>query len=155
MRDSIARKVVIAAILSGSPAGNFDFLFVADLRVRLLSVAVGMLAVGLAWRLARSLGRRIRALTVFVGGMLDPKRRAAALDPWGRRAGGVDPFGLAHDAPDRRAGQPAQHGMTRREAVLASMTEAVLAVDAQLSVTFCNHSFQQAVGDHGAAQGIP
>src|ERR1035438_1740266 len=45
--------------------------------------------------------------------------------------------------------------LTRREAVLASMTEAVLAVDAQLNVTFCNHSFQRVVGDHGTAQGIP
>jgi two-component system phosphate regulon sensor histidine kinase PhoR len=45
--------------------------------------------------------------------------------------------------------------LTRREAVLASMTEAVLAVDAQLNVTFCNHSFQQAVGDHGTAPGLP
>jgi len=35
------------------------------------------------------------------------------------------------------------------------MTEAVLAVAAQLNVTFCNHSFQQAVGDHGVSQGIP
>jgi two-component system phosphate regulon sensor histidine kinase PhoR len=45
--------------------------------------------------------------------------------------------------------------LTRREAVLASMTEAVLAVDAQLNVTFCNHSFQQAVGDHHTAEGVP
>jgi two-component system phosphate regulon sensor histidine kinase PhoR len=45
--------------------------------------------------------------------------------------------------------------LTRRETILASMTDAVLAVDARMNVTFCNQAFTQAVGDHAAAEGVP
>jgi len=42
--------------------------------------------------------------------------------------------------------------LTRREAILASMTDGVLAVDARLNVTFCNRAFTEAVGVHGPAE---
>ena len=45
--------------------------------------------------------------------------------------------------------------LTRREAILASMTDGMLAVDARLNVTFCNRAFTKAVGDHGPAEGVP
>jgi two-component system phosphate regulon sensor histidine kinase PhoR len=155
MRDSIARRVVIAATFLAAPLVILIFLFVADLRVRLLSLAIGILAVGLAWWLASSLARRINALTAFVDGMLDPDGPRPPL------IHGDDELGELTRSVSRMTPQIGElvnrlsMELTRREAVLASMTEAVLAVDAQLSVTFCNHSFQQAVGDHGAAQGIP
>src|SRR5262249_10384234 len=44
--------------------------------------------------------------------------------------------------------------IARREAILASMTEGVLAVDARLNITFCN-SFVRAAGDHGTTEGVP
>ena len=155
MRDSIARKVLTAAILLAAPLVVLIFVFVADLRVRLVSVAVGLLAVGLAWMLARSLGRRIRALTAFVDGMLD---RSGARPPL---IHGDDELGELTRSISRMTPQIGElvnrlsMELTRREAVLASMKEAVLAVDAQLNVTFCNRSFQQAVGDHNAAEGVP
>ena len=58
MRDSIARKVPDRHIVGGS-AGRPGISFVADARVRPLAVAVGLAAIGLAWFLAQSLGRRI------------------------------------------------------------------------------------------------
>lgn len=155
MTDSIARRVLTAAILLAAPMVVLVFLFVADLRVRAVSVALALIAIGLAWRLAEALTRRIKALTAFVDTMLDPSSTRPTLIL------GDDELGELTRSVARMTPKIAElvsrlsMELTRREAVLASMTEAVLAVDAQLNVTFCNHSFQQAVGDHGAAQGIP
>ena len=123
--------------------------------MRLAAVAVGLAAAGLAWWLAESLARRINALTAFVDGMLDQNGVRPPLSQGDDELGELT-RSLARMTP--QVGELVNRlsmELTRREAVLASMTEAVLAVDAQLNVTFCNHSFQQAVGDHGAAQGIP
>ena len=155
MRDSIARRVITAATLLAAPLVVLIFLFVADLRVRLLSVAVALAAVGLAWWLAESMTRRINALTAFVGGMLDQDGARPPLIHSDDELGELT-RSIARMTP--QIGELVNRlsvELTRREAVLASMTEAVLAVDGQLNMTFCNHSFQQAVGDHGAAQGIP
>jgi len=155
MTDSIARRVVTAATLLAAPLVVVIFLFVGDVRVRLLSIAVALLAVGLAWFLAESLTRRINVLTSFVDGMLDQNGARPAL------IHGDDELGELTRSVARMTPQVGElvnrlsMELTRREAVLASMTEAVLAVDAQLNVTFCNHSFQRAVGDHSTAQGIP
>ena len=155
MRDSIARRVVTGATLLAAPLVILIFLFVGDLRVRLFSVAIALAAIGLAWWLAESLVRRINALTVFVDRMLDQNGERPPL------IHGDDELGELTRSLARMTPQVGElvnrlsMELTRREAVLASMTEAVLAVDAQLNVTFCNHSFQQAVGDHGSAQGVP
>src|ERR1039458_4486558 len=45
--------------------------------------------------------------------------------------------------------------LSRREVILASMTDAVLAVDARLTVTFCNDAFVRAVGSATATEGVP
>ena len=155
MRDSIARRVVTAATLLAAPLVILLFVFVGDWRVRLAAVAVGLAAAGLAWWLAESLARRINALTAFVAGMLGQNGVRPPLSQGDDELGELT-RSLARMTP--QVGELVNRlsmELTRREAVLASMTEAVLAVDAQLNVTFCNHSFQQAVGDHGAAQGIP
>ena len=155
MRDSIARRAVTAATLMAVPFVILIFVFVADVRIRLLSVAFAAAAVGVGWIMAESLARRINALTAFVDTMLDQEDTRPPLvhddDELGELTRSV-----ARMTP--KIGELVNRlsmELTRREAVLASMTEAVLAVDAQLNVTFCNHSFQKAVGDHGAAQGIP
>jgi two-component system phosphate regulon sensor histidine kinase PhoR len=155
MRDSIARRVVTAATLLAAPLVVFIFIFVEDVRVRLSAIAVALLAIGLAWLLAESLVRRINALTAFVDGMLDQNGTRQPL------IHGEDELGELTRSVARMTPQVGElvnrlsMELTRREAVLASMSEAVLAVDGQLNVTFCNHSFQQAVGDHGTAQGVP
>jgi two-component system, OmpR family, phosphate regulon sensor histidine kinase PhoR len=155
MRHSIARTVLTAAIFLAAPLVVLVFSFVPDARVRLASLAVGALAVGLAWLLAQYLVRRINALTAFVDAMLDqtgPRPPLIHSD---------DELGELTRSLSRMTPQIAElvsklsMELTRREAVLASMTEAVLAVDAQLNVTFCNHSFLRVVGDHGGAPGVP
>jgi two-component system phosphate regulon sensor histidine kinase PhoR len=155
MRDSIARRVVTVATLLAAPLVILIFVFAGDFRIRILAVSLALMAVGLAWFLAGSLARRINALTAFVDTMLDPESARPPLiqgdDELGELARSV-----ARMTP--KIGELVNRlsmELTRREAVLASMTEAVLAVDAQLNVTFCNHSFHKAVGDHGASQGVP
>jgi two-component system phosphate regulon sensor histidine kinase PhoR len=155
MRDSIARRVVTAAALLALPFVVLIFVFVGDVRVRVLSLALAFAAVGVSWILAESLARRVNALTAFVDTMLDQQAVRPPLvhgdDELGeltRSVAGMTP--KIAELVNRLSME-----LTRREAVLASMTEAVLAVDGQLNVTFCNHSFQKAIGDHGAAQGIP
>ena len=151
----MARRVVSVAVLLAAPLVVLVFLSVADGRIRLTAIAVALLAVALAWLLAQYLARRINALTAFVDGMLDQNGAHAQLSH------GDDELGELARSLSRVTPRIAElvnrlsMELTRREAVLASMTEAVLAVDAQLNVTFCNHSFLQAVGDHGTAQGGP
>jgi two-component system phosphate regulon sensor histidine kinase PhoR len=155
MRDSIARRVVVAAALLAGALVALIVFFVADVRVRLAAAAVALAAVGLAWWLAESLTRRINALTAFVDHMLDQNAAEPALDHEDDELGELA-RAVARMRP--KVGELVNRlsmELTRREAVLASMNEAVLAVDAQLNVTFCNHSFHQAVGDHGTAQGMP
>jgi len=155
MRDSIARKVCTLAAILAAPLVVLIFVSVADLRVRLAAVALAVLAAGVAWLVARARAARINRLTAFVDGMLDqtgPRPQLVHSD---------DELGELTRSLSRMTPRIAElvnrlsMELTRREAVLASMTEAVLAVDAQLNVTFCNHSFQQAVGDHGTASGVP
>jgi two-component system phosphate regulon sensor histidine kinase PhoR len=43
----------------------------------------------------------------------------------------------------------------RREAILSSMTEGVLAVDSKLQVSFCNDAFIRAVATPGLVEGVP
>jgi two-component system phosphate regulon sensor histidine kinase PhoR len=45
--------------------------------------------------------------------------------------------------------------LARREAILASMTEGVLAVDDKLHVSFCNHSFTSEFATPGVVEGVP
>jgi two-component system phosphate regulon sensor histidine kinase PhoR len=155
MRNSLASWVSIVAAALAAPLVALIFILAPDFRIRLLAVAVALLATALAWRLAQSQARRIRALTGFVDLMLDAGGPRPPLthseDELGELA-----RSLSRMTP--RIGELVNRlsmELTRREAVLASMTEAVLAVDAQLNVTFCNHSFRRAVGDHGAAEGVP
>jgi two-component system, OmpR family, phosphate regulon sensor histidine kinase PhoR len=151
----MARRVGTAAALLAVPQAGFVFLFVPDVRIRLLSVAVALLWLGLVWLLAHRVARRIEVLTGFVDGMLDP---AVGRPPLVHSDDELGELARSLSRVTPRIAELVNRlsmELMRREAVLASMTEAVLAVDAQLNVTFCNHSFQQAIGDHGTAEGVP
>jgi len=155
MRDSISRKALLITAAAVAPLLIAVFFWAPNIQVRILSLVVALAGVSLACLAARALARRIRTLSGFVEGMLDP---TASLQPLQT---GDDELGELARSLSRMAPRVAElvnrlsMELTRREAVLASMNEAVLAVDAQLNVTFCNHSFQQAVGDHHIPEGIP
>jgi len=155
MRDSISRKALAIAGAAAAPLLLIIFVWVPSAQIRMLSVVVALAGLLLAWLVARAWARRVNGLVVFVDGILDRGAAGQTL------ATGDDELGSLARSLSRMAPRIAELvnrlsvELTRREAVLASMTEAVLAVDAQLNVTFCNHSFQQAVGAHHTAEGVP
>ncbi len=121
--------------------------------VRMTSLAWGIAVIAVAWLYGRWLSRRIQRLTDFADRLLDanaPRPRLPSSD---------DEFGalsrsLSHIAPQiEELLNRLQTELTRREAILASMTEGVLAVDARLNVTFCNDAFRRAVGDRCSSDG--
>jgi two-component system phosphate regulon sensor histidine kinase PhoR len=155
MRDSISRKALVIAGAAAAPLLLITFVWVPSTQIRILSVVVALGGLSVVWLVARAFARRINGLAGFVDGMLDRGATGQRLQT------GDDELGSLARSLSRMAPRIAELvnrlsvELTRREAVLASMTEAVLAVDAQLNVTFCNHSFQQAVGDHHTAEGVP
>jgi two-component system phosphate regulon sensor histidine kinase PhoR len=155
MRDSISRKALVIAAAAVAPLLLIIFVWVSSLQIRILSLVVTLGGLSVVWLIARAFARRINGLAGFVDGMLDHDATGQRLQT------GDDELGSLARSLARMTPRIAELvsrlsvELTRREAVLASMTEAVLAVDAQLNVTFCNHSFQQAVGDHHTAEGVP
>ena len=155
MRDSISRKALVIAAAAVAPLLLIIFVWVSSLQIRILSLVVTLGGLSVVWLIARAFARRINGLAGFVDGMLDHDATGQRLQT------GDDELGSLARSLGRMTPRIAELvsrlsvELTRREAVLASMTEAVLAVDAQLNVTFCNHSFQQAVGDHHTAEGVP
>jgi two-component system, OmpR family, phosphate regulon sensor histidine kinase PhoR len=155
MRDSISRKALVIAAALAAPLLLIIFTCVPSPYVRALAVVVALAGFLLTWLASRAYARRINGLSGFVDGMLDDGATGKKLQT------GDDELGDLARSLSRTAPRIAELvnrlsvELTRREAVLASMTEAVLAVDAQLNVTFCNHAFELAVGDHHTAEGVP
>ncbi len=115
----------------------------AAFRMRLLAITlVGMaLALGLAIQFMRSYSRRIDRLRTYIVGLPDAGLPDDEL-PAGEDELGSLALSLRQTAPKIRdlLAKLKLEG-ARREAILASMVEGVLAVDKELRVTFCNQSF--------------
>ena len=121
---------------------------------RWVSLAWGLVAIVIVWVIARSWSRRVGDLIKFADELPDPRASRPRLqfrdDELGELA-----RALTRMAPKvEQAVQGLSTELARREAILASMTELVLAVDAKLTVSFCNDSFVRAVG-HPVAQEVP
>jgi two-component system phosphate regulon sensor histidine kinase PhoR len=110
------------------------------------SLLILVLAAGLAWLFRRAFVRRAEQLRNFTERLLDPDVFDYDLPT------GDDELGALGRSLRRTA--PRIHALVeglkvegaRREAILASMVEGVLAVDKDLRVTFCNDSFARTVG---------
>jgi two-component system phosphate regulon sensor histidine kinase PhoR len=109
-----------------------------------LAAAVGALV--MAYFFSRTFTRRIRRLQTFADGLLGARSfevlERDSDDELGALAASLS--GTAkqlHELVEKLSLESA-----RREAILASMVEGVLAVDNELQVTFCNASFAEAVG---------
>jgi two-component system, OmpR family, phosphate regulon sensor histidine kinase PhoR len=88
--------------------------------------------------------RRVRAMESFVAAMPDSEPPLPEGGPVEIQRLARTLRAMAHQV--RRIVDRANLEASRREAILACMTEGVLAVDADLKVTFCNEAFAQSFG---------
>jgi two-component system phosphate regulon sensor histidine kinase PhoR len=151
----VSRRFLVLAASTAAALVILVFLSTQDVAPRAAAVAIAALGLSLLWLRMKSLSQRTRSLAAFVDAMLDARSRRAEI------TGDDDELeelsrSLARMAPriDELVNRLSSE-LTRREAVLTGMTDAVLAVDSQLHVTFCNHAFVRALGDHSIAEGTP
>jgi two-component system, OmpR family, phosphate regulon sensor histidine kinase PhoR len=121
---------------------------IAAVRSRILgaSLVAAAAALVMAYFFSRFFAQRIRRLQVFAEGLFSERAPTAlprdSSDELGALAGSLSRTSAQlHDLVDNVSLESA-----RRQAILASMVEGVLAVDNELRVTFCNESFARAVG---------
>ena len=114
-----------------------------------LLVISGIILLGggcLAYLFVRSFSRQTAELRTYTEHLLDPLASGEQL-PAGPDDLGDLARSLQRMAPRiRELVESLKLENARREAILASMVEGVLAVDRDLRVTFCNNSFARAVG---------
>lgn len=155
MQYSISRRALALATAILLPQVVLVYAFGASPWVRWLSLTAALAGISVVGLWSWSLARRIKTVTGFVNRLLDltsmPPKLKAGDDELGELV-----RSLSDIAP--HVGELVNQLSTelkRREAVLASMTDAVLAVDARLNVTFCNEAFVRAVGSQSNIEGIP
>ncbi len=119
----------------------------AELWRPLLGVTLAVLALAgvLAFLFTRSFSRRVSQIRAYAERLLDPPVFEQPL-PAGDDDLGLLARSLQRTAPRiRELVESLKLEGARREAILASMLEGVLAVDKDLRVTFCNYSFARTV----------
>jgi two-component system phosphate regulon sensor histidine kinase PhoR len=152
---SISGKAVALMGLAAIPLVAVVELYGPDLYSRLFALAWATLAICGTWLFSRSLARRIRDMRDFADRFPEPGDTPSRLHI------GDDDLGELERSLSRMAPKIQEKlrdlgvELARRETILGSMTEAVLAVDAKLNISFCNNSFIRAVGDHGISEGVP
>jgi len=155
MQYSLSRRALALAAAIVLPQVFLIYAFGAQPWVRWVSLAAALSGISIAGLWSWSLARRIKSLTGFVNRLLDLSGTRPKLK------GGDDELGeLVHSLSDiaPQVGELVNQLSTelmRRDAILASMTDAVLAVDARLNVTFCNDAFAHAVGSPSNIEGVP
>jgi len=119
-----------------------------EVRARVFAIALSssLLALLVAFFVSRSLARRVSRLKQVAEGILDRPHEDAS-DDLGSLERSI--AGVATEL--RRLLDRLRFESARREAILSSMAEGVLAVDPDLRVTFCNTAFLKAIGFRGAS----
>ena len=151
---SISRRAAALAALVVVPMAGLAVLGRSGFTVvaALIWAAAG---VGLALLFGRSVARRIRELTSFAEKLPDLGASRPQLhnddDELGDLARAMSRLTPRIEAV--LSGLSTELG--RREAILASMNEGVLAVDARLQVSFCNESFTRVAGAPEIREGMP
>jgi two-component system phosphate regulon sensor histidine kinase PhoR len=116
------------------------------LRILAISLLSSLLALALAYFISRSLIRRVRRLKQLAEGLLDVPRKSEEASDEKDDMGALE-LSLARVAAQVRVlVDRLRLESARREAILASMAEGVLAVDSDLRVIFSNDAVIRAVG---------
>jgi two-component system phosphate regulon sensor histidine kinase PhoR len=155
MLNSLARKsFAVALIIVVPPLAVLGIL--ADLRATpWLAVLAAIPGIVVAVLVANAIEGDIRQLAGFVNRMLEPGNVPKPLPHREGEFGGLasaltEAAPKIHDLIHRLTTE-----LTRREAMLVTMVEGVIAVDARLNITFCNHAFLQAFGQSQIVEGEP
>lgn len=125
----------------------------------LLGTGGAAISLGLAFVLSRPVDLRIARMRKFAEGLLEAGDESAGASMLGRL--GVDELEALDRSLLRMAGQTrvlverAKVESARREAILASMAEGVLAVDQNLRVTFCNQALARLAGTPASSSANP
>lgn len=124
---------------TSASAALHDEIWIASLVALLLALAI-------AYFFSRSFTRRVKSLKTFAENLDKTPSAQRSLvygnDELGDLARALDRTGSRlRELVDRLSLESA-----RRESILASMVEGVVAVDSKLRVTFCNNAFRRAVG---------
>jgi two-component system phosphate regulon sensor histidine kinase PhoR len=113
------------------------------------SLVAAVFALAIAYFISRAFTRRIRRIQDFAGELVNAdytgSLHAESDDELGSVARSLRGMADQFRAMLRRLSDES----ARRQAILASMVEGVLAVDADLRVTFCNDSFAHSIGTSG------
>ncbi len=120
---------------------------IAAIRLRVFeaSLAAALVALAIAYFFSRSFTRRINNLRSYADSLVKNQPSEGSL--WA----GQDELGALGRSLKRTSGEIRQLvdrlslESSRRDAILSSMVEGVLAVDSELRVTFCNESFARLV----------
>ena len=156
MKGSLSGKILLATLaVVALPVIALNLLSAGE-TAQIVSLITAVAALGIAFLFARALESRIERLQRYAEGMLDanPPQRAPveADDELGDLA-----RTLTRMAP--KIGDLIHRvsvELARRETILKSMAEGVLAVDQSLQVTFCNNAFAAAIGGQATiAEGVP
>jgi two-component system phosphate regulon sensor histidine kinase PhoR len=143
-----------AVLVGGLAAGVLDIPLISKAGWTAPVIAVSLLAaaiiVGGTWLLARLYARRVARLRAFAEGLLSARLSQVPLresgDDLGTLAGCLNR--LSSRLRDLSSGLTAE--AERSEAILAGMSEAVVAVDQRLFVVFRNEAFARLVGANAA-----
>jgi two-component system phosphate regulon sensor histidine kinase PhoR len=121
---------------------------IAAVRWRILgaSLAAVIVALGIAYAFSRSFTHRIGRLRAFAEGLVDARFSESPLPAAADELGALARSLNSMAAQLRNLVARLSLESARREAILASMVEGVLAVDGELCITFSNESFARAVG---------
>ncbi len=110
------------------------------------SLAAAIAALVMAYFFSRTFTKRIRRLQAFAESLLGARASEVLERDSGDELGALAASLSSTSGQLRDLVEKLSLESARREAILASMVEGVLAVDNELRVTFCNESFARAVG---------
>jgi two-component system, OmpR family, phosphate regulon sensor histidine kinase PhoR len=152
--NSIARRAVTLVAVVVAPLIALRWLGGSSPIAGIVALGWGLAGIGAVWIAGRSVSGRIREIIAFADNL--PNLRAPRL----RLRVEDDEVGDLARALTRATPRLEEllNGLktelARREAILASMTEGVLAVDSKLRVSFYNEFFARTVAN-GISEGVP
>jgi two-component system, OmpR family, phosphate regulon sensor histidine kinase PhoR len=153
--NTISRRAVTLSAAMVTPLAVLTALGGHGTIIGPLALAWGAAGLVTVWRVTSSFAGRLRELTAFADSLPELRR------PRPRLRLSDDELGDLARALSRTTPRLEEvlNGLStelgRREAILASMTEGVLAVDAKLRVSFHNDFFARAVATHEISEGVP